>query len=271
MNMGKIRVLRDGANNGPWNMAVDEAIFLSVMDGDSPPTLRFYAWNPVCLSIGYFQKINTINIVECRKSNVDLVRRPTGGRAVLHYDEITYSITIPVPGGKEGSITDTYKSLNTGILKGLKKFGINGNFHRRQSGKIRKSPGSPSCFNSPSLYEILVDGKKLLGSAQVRRNGYLLQHGSIPVNIDRNLINSLLISDNSLNIRTQVFDSYTTIYELIDPLPEREIIIDSIIDGFKETLDAKFIFDASITDEEIKKSDKLFNEKYSNDAWNLSR
>ncbi|MDF2929271.1 MAG: biotin/lipoate protein ligase [Anaerospora sp.] len=180
---GKWRVIFDKARHGAANMAIDEAIVEAHSAGLVPPTLRFYTWQPAALSIGYFQKIREeVQLEACRSQGIDLVRRITGGRAVLHDQELTYSAVvredIPV---LPPTLLGSYRYLSQGLLAGLNKQGVAAEMTLPGAafGQSSRLPKNGACFDAPSFYEITVDRKKLIGSAQVRKNGTLLQHGSI--------------------------------------------------------------------------------------------
>ncbi|MGD9374554.1 MAG: lipoate--protein ligase family protein [Anaerolineae bacterium] len=173
------RLVIDCSADGATNMAIDEAIMLAVIDGASPPTLRFYGWSPPCLSLGRNQPLADVDQAACRAAGVDVVRRPTGGRAILHTDELTYSVILPQSDPRaEGGVTESYRRLSEGLLAGLHLLGVEAS---RSLG--RKPSGDPSavCFEVPSDYEIVVGARKLVGSAQWRSKGGVLQHGSLPL------------------------------------------------------------------------------------------
>ncbi len=183
------KFLDSGPNSGAYNMAVDEDLLSRAQAGEAMPVLRFYTWSPSAVSLGRFQKIETaVNIDSCRRLGVDIVRRITGGRAVLHLHELTYSIVSRNDNSLFPSdILGTYKIIAGGLLAGLKNLGIRAEMVSRSSryaALIRKGTKDPSCFSSPSWYEILVKGKKIVGSAQRRVGGAILQHGSILVDYD---------------------------------------------------------------------------------------
>ena len=165
-------------------MAVDEAILDSVAAGQAPPTLRFYAWAPPCLSLGHAQAAEVVDEAGLLAEGWDIVRRPTGGRALLHADELTYSIAAPdsTP-GLVGGVLPSYQILSRGLLAGLERLGLD----LDAPGLTVLGPSdriNPVCFEVPSAYEITVRGKKLVGSAQLRRRGAVLQHGSLPLDGD---------------------------------------------------------------------------------------
>ena len=175
------RLLLDPPASGAWNMAVDEALLDSVAAGRSPSTLRFYTWTPACLSLGYFQSFDVVDTDGCRAHGVDIVRRPTGGRAILHDRELTYSVTLPASTlGHDAGIVPSYHRLSLALQAGLRALGVPATLAPLASSLAAADHG-PVCFDRPSAHEILLDGRKLVGSAQVRRGAALLQHGSIVI------------------------------------------------------------------------------------------
>jgi len=181
-----------GSGSGPWrliiddeprtgaeNMAVDEALMLAHAAGETPPTLRFYRWDPPAVSLGYFQDPRTeVDRDTCRRAGVDIVRRRTGGRAVLHEHETTYSVVVST-GLLPGSVLETYRHLAAGLVQGLRRLGYEAELAPEKSTPGGAGNPDGACFEVPSSYEIVVGGKKVVGSAQVRRKGVILQHGSI--------------------------------------------------------------------------------------------
>ncbi len=165
---------------GAWNMALDEAIMEAVAAGESPPTLRFYAWEPPCLSLGKRQPLGGVSLERCERDDVQVVRRATGGWAILHTDELTYSIaTTPDDPRAEGAILDAYRRLSQGLVAGLGNLGVPALMNPSAGESAQYA--SAACFEAPSAYEITVGGKKLIGSAQTRPAGRVLQHGSLPL------------------------------------------------------------------------------------------
>src|SRR5438128_2790164 len=175
------RLLLDPPATGAWNMAVDEVLLDGVAAGDTPPTLRFYEWAPPCLSLGYFQAFEVVDVAGCRSLGVDVVRRPTGGRAILHDRELTYSVALPASVlGRDAGILPSDRRLTLALQTGLRRLGIDVSLAPESEAPNRALHG-PACFDRPSAHEILLHGRKLVGSAQVRRAGALLQHGSIVI------------------------------------------------------------------------------------------
>ena len=174
------RLLRDGARDAAENMARDEALLDSAERG-SPPTLRLYAWTRPTLSLGAHQPGSDADLDACRRLGVDLVRRPTGGGAVLHDAELTYAVAARVGQGPfPASVIGVYERIAAALVAGLEGLGVSAESARAEG--AGRSPAD--CFARPSSREILVAGRKLIGSAQVRRRGAFLQHGSILIAFD---------------------------------------------------------------------------------------
>ncbi len=178
------RLIRTPPLPGGINMAVDEALFESVAAGRSLPVLRLYRWSPPALTLGYAQSgEGEVDYDACREMGIDVVRRSTGGRAVLHENEATYCIVSPersniFPGG----ILENYRVIAGVLRQMLNSFGLEAVL---ASGRRRGGEGeSGVCFVSPSVHELVHNGCKMTGSAQRRGAGVFLQHGSIPVDLD---------------------------------------------------------------------------------------
>ncbi|NPU86052.1 MAG: lipoate--protein ligase family protein [Syntrophaceae bacterium] len=179
------RVLRYQVHSAFDNMAIDEAIFREVQENRSPPTIRFYGWLQPSVSLGYFQDIRSeVNLDACKRLGVDVVRRPTGGKAVLHGNDLTYAVIARQEGQRfESGILATYLAISRCLSKALRNWGIP--VDCAEPG--RSSPEvflNTSCFAKPSRYELLVNGRKICGSAQARSRGSFLQHGSILIDFD---------------------------------------------------------------------------------------
>jgi|SRR5579859_7369450 len=176
-------LIDDTPRTGAANMALDEALMDAVAAGDSPPTLRFYAWLPACLSLGKRQPLSGVDQARCRRDGVDVVRRATGGLAILHTDELTYSLaTLPSDPRAEGAILDAYRKLSQGLVAGLRLLGLPAAMNPVDP--LASKYTSAACFEVPTAYEITIGERKLLGSAQTRPAGRVLQHGSLPLHGD---------------------------------------------------------------------------------------
>jgi lipoyl(octanoyl) transferase len=175
------RWLDDGEADGATQMSVDAALMQNP-SRTAVPTFRIYRWRPRCISLGYHQIQFPIHFERCRSEGVDVVRRPTGGRAVFHSDEITYAIVIP--GDSEWyarTRQELYRVISEGVVRGLRNLGLPALYSRRSAGGLSGAvaPKSVSCFSSTVRWEITLEGRKLVGSAQrITADGFL-QHGSI--------------------------------------------------------------------------------------------
>lgn len=174
------RLVLDPPMPGKENMEKDLEIMEEVATGEYPPTLRLYRWSPPAVSLGYFQDENeVVDMSACRDLGIDVVRRPTGGRAVLHQDELTYSIIVPEahPFINRGGVMDAYRGISRGIITAFNLLGIVASITLEEEARAVLTPGS--CFDTSSAYEVQVQDKKVVGSAQLRRDGIVLQHGAI--------------------------------------------------------------------------------------------
>jgi lipoate-protein ligase A len=179
---------------GAWNMAVDEAILEAAGAGRVLPTLRLYRWEPACLSLGYAQPASDADLEAIGRNGWQMVRRPTGGRAILHTDELTYSVTGPENEPRlAGGVLESYRRLAQALLGALHRLGVPAQALPKNDPMPGSDPRGPVCFEVPSNYEITVGGKKLLGSAQARRKEGVLQHGSLPLYSDLSRITRALV------------------------------------------------------------------------------
>jgi len=174
--MASLRIFKDGALTGEENMARDAEFLATHKPGDDP-ILRLYRWQPAAITIGYNQSFDDFNRDAVLAEGFDLVRRPTGGRAILHADELTYAIIASSPGPQFGdTLHATYMKINEALLLFLKNLGIGAEI---SGGESRAEAGSLVCFKSAGHHEVRVGGRKIIGSAQRRTGGVFLQHGSI--------------------------------------------------------------------------------------------
>lgn len=181
------RLIRSGALSGAENMALDDALLHSVATGVSAPVLRLYRWRPATLTLGYGQRGSSqVNLQACRRHGIDVVRRCTGGRAVLHDREVTYAVISPerneiFPGG----ILANYRVIAEVLQQLFQSFGLDAQLAPdRSRGQKGRGALESACFTAPGQFEILHQGCKLAGCAQKRDRGAFLQHGSIPVDLD---------------------------------------------------------------------------------------
>jgi lipoate-protein ligase A len=183
------RLLLTPAADGAENMALDEALMSRARE-TGEFTLRVYSWSTPTLSFGRNQSARHVyDLDRIRARGLRVVRRPTGGRAILHHREITYSVTAPT--GDAGDLRQSYDRINRVLVGGLNRLGVRTEL-AAPSGRATL-PGSSPCFDAPSAGELVLDGKKLAGSAQWRSDGALLQHGSILVEDDQSSLTDLMV------------------------------------------------------------------------------
>lgn len=253
------RLIDTKYNTPSMNMAIDEALL-----GSKKPVLRFYGWKPAGLSIGYFQSTQVINVEECRKREVDIVRRLTGGNAVLHDKELTYSVIIDE---KEmpSSVVESYKAISKGLLQGLRNLGLKAAMNE----DVKKEEKSAVCFNDPSWYEIVVNGKKIVGSAQKRIDGKILQHGAVLIEADVEKYCSLF-NNCSEELINKVKQRMTSINDELGMKKSYGEVKGAMIKGFEKELKIEFE-ESGLTSEEKNKAEKLEKTKYSAKEWNFLR
>lgn len=264
------RVLQTAPASGAWNMALDEAILEAVGQGAVLPTLRLYGWQPPCLSLGYAQPVSDVDFDQLRARAWQLVRRPTGGRAILHADELTYSVIAPLREPRVyGSILESYRHLSQALLLGLQRLGVDAHADRVSTTAAPKTAVGPVCFEVPSTYEITVGGKKLIGSAQARRREGVLQHGSLPLfgNLTR-IVEVLRFSDE--NERQAAADRLRERALTIENCLARPVTWQSaaqaLMAGFEEAL-ALQLSPQQPSPQELNRTEQLMQEKYNHPDW----
>lgn len=269
------RLISSDPADAAANMAIDEAIMARHGQGFVPPTLRFYSWEPPAVSIGYFQSLSgEVDLDACRRLGIGWVRRPTGGRAVLHHREVTYSIVIReelLP----GNVIETYRVISQGLLAGLRTLGADA-FLADPSGQSieekMQSLGSGACFDSPSFYELVVGGKKVVGSAQTRKDGVILQHGSILLDLDSGLLFEVLRTPPGVQERIQrAFERKASSLgrELGRSLAWSEVQA-AVAAGFTSALNLR-LTPGDLTAPEWDLAGDLLKGKYSQDHWNYRK
>jgi lipoate-protein ligase A len=250
------------------NMALDEAILEAVQKGQAPPTLRFYSWNPACLSLGYAQSVKDADQAAIAQTGWDLVRRPTGGKAILHTDEITYSISAPATNPLfVGGVLPSYKRISLALIVGLENMGLKPELN------VADPPvpdnGNPVCFQNPGAFEITVEGKKLVGSAQLRRSGGVLQHGSLPLQGDLSQIClALKYADEYQRLQAieEVGMHAVTVEHVLGKSLSWNEAADHLTAGFEESLDLSFS-QLDPSEQEISRSNEILAERYSLADW----
>ena len=263
------RLIKSPPLPGALNMAIDEAILEAAGRGTVPPTLRLYSWKPACLSLGYAQPISDVNRAQLAANHWDLVRRPTGGRAILHADELTYSVAGPLNEPRlAGDILSSYRRLAQALLAALMQLSLPVQAMQKEKGEKSAEP-EPICFEVPSSYEITVNGKKLVGSAQTRRKDGVLQHGTLPLHGDLTRITQALAFPNEasqVRAAERLLERAATVELALNRVVTWEEAAQAFARAFREILHLEF-HPATLTAAEQTRAEQLLQEKYSNSEW----
>lgn len=261
------RVIFDTIQTGAANMAIDQAMMEAVAAHKVPPTLRLYAWSPPCLSLGYNQAADEIDFEAASAHGWDVVRRATGGKAILHTDEVTYSVALPDDSPLvAGGIVESYRRLSTALLSALEILGADVDVTSPEAAGQAKGP---VCFEVPSNYEITASGKKLIGSAQVRRGGAVLQHGTLPLVGDiTRIVDVLCFSDETDRqlARDRVANRAITLQDVLGQAITWQQAANAIAKGFASTFDL-ILQPAMLSPAEQDRAEDLINEQYGNRTW----
>ena len=244
------------------NMAIDDAIVESTIAGElTTPTLRFYTWATPSISIGRFQQIKKdIDLEQCEKENISVVRRPTGGRAVFHDKELTYAAILPSghPLTRHG-IQSSYCAISEAFISGLNKLDIPAILEKQSVGN-KNYPNEVSCFATTTRYEVTLNHSKIIGSAQSRRMGVILQQGSI-----------LFSSPSSINsyFKNSGYQQ-KGIEDLLNIKLDRTQVQNALIEGFKESLSIIFQ-EQPLSERLLVRSVQARQYKYLNPQWIFSK
>ena len=265
--------INTGSKNPYYNMAMDEALLNFVSRGEIDPVIRFYTWNPATLSIGYFQRLQKeIDIDKVKEKGYGLVRRQTGGRGVLHDKELTYSVIVPESHpNMPSTVTEAYKIISQGLLEGFKNLGFETYFAIPRSKEERdklKQPRSSVCFDAPSWYELVVEGRKIAGSAQTRQKGVILQHGSILHDIDIDDLFDMFKFKNE-RLKAKMKENFVQKAVAINDISNQHITLNEMENafeaGFKKGLNIDFK-PLELTEKQLEEVQEL-EDKYRSEAW----
>jgi lipoate-protein ligase A len=255
--------------SGAWNMAVDESILEYISRGESQTTLRLYAWDPPCLSLGHAQPFADVDMARLQEHGWDIVRRATGGRAILHTDELTYSV---IGGAGEpalrGGVLESYSQLALTLLYAIRELGLPVEI-KELSQESTGQNLNPICFEVPSTYEITVQGKKLIGSAQARKKEGVLQHGSLPLTGDLTRICQALIFKDEIvreAAAQRLLTRATTVESVLGHQVDWETAARAFVAGFETELGIHFEH-GELSKSEAKRANELVEEKYAHSSW----
>ncbi len=247
-------------------MAIDDYFYtLAENDNLKECVIRIFRWDPPTLSLGYHQKYETAaDETYIMEKGFDIVRRPTGGKAVLHHEELTYSVVSSLLNGyfAGDALEETYEKIAIALKKSLEILGIKAELEKRET-KLNVLHPAP-CFLVPTKKEILVEGKKVIGSAQKRGNSAFLQHGSIPIRMDYEVLAKA--TRNKLEDIPNFKKHFAALSEFIPDLNE-ERLEHALYEGFKETFKGEFV-ETPLSENEIDEAKKIAKEKYQSEKWN---
>ncbi|MBA4600878.1 lipoate--protein ligase family protein [Thermoactinomyces mirandus] len=267
------RFLPYHAYTAAQNMAIDQAIMDLISEKKVPPTLRFYGWKVPTLSIGYFQKAKKeVNLPYIQEKGLGFVRRMTGGRAVLHDKELTYSVIVSEDNPSiPQTVSQSYRVISQGLLEGFRALGLDACLNDPL--ETRKENLSAACFDSPSDYELVIDGKKVAGSAQTRQRGVVLQHGSILLDLDEEMLFSLLLFPSE-QVRERLKRQFSQKAVAINRILPNPVILDDVVTAFYEGFQKGMgitLEPGELTPEEKIRVQECLKERYETDEWNLRR
>ena len=248
-------------------MAVDAAILSAVGRNEVPPTLRLYRWDPPCISLGYSQPYSDLDADLLQTRGWDVVRRPTGGRAILHTDELTYAVIGPKTDPRlEGGLLQSYRRLSSALSSSLKILGLPVEIH---SGKNPDANNQPICFENPSDFEITVEGKKIIGSAQARKKGGVLQHGTLPLIGDLSRITQVLLystPDQRDQAAALLLQKATTVESVLERDVSWEESAQAFKIGFQNALNV-VLTESSLVPSEWETAQQLVQTQFGNPDW----
>jgi len=242
------RLIDSGLVNPPESAAIDEAVLEAHSSGTAPNTLHFYVRSVPTVSLGYFQKVSeSIDIEECRRRGVALVRRRSGGSSIYtDSGQLIYGLVV----GQEDlprDLADSFRVVCGAIAKALRSFGVEAEYR--------------------PLNDVEVLGKKVSGNAQLRRGGSVLQHGTVLVQTDLEMMDAVLKVPRGSGL-SRPSERVTTLASLLGAAPEMHLVKDAIVFQFGEAFSASFER-ASLTREEASSVERLVSERYGRDEWNL--
>ncbi len=254
------RLLVSPADRAARNLAADHAVAESVRDGAAPPTLRFYTWRPPALSLGRGQPLALVDRDLARRRGIDVVRRPTGGQAILHDDELTYAVMLPAGHPlAAGGVLASYQRLHRGFVQGFAALGLR--VDRGVERPASAAAAGPLCFAATGAHELSAAGVKLLGSAQTRVDGVLLQHGSVPFRHDPAVFDLL---------RQPRPAPLPGLRQLLSPAPTVGALIEALAAGVADALGAA-LRPGALSAAERRRRDVLVRVRYACGAWTARR
>ena len=243
-------------------MAIDEVLATRIVSKEKIPIFRVYGWQPYAISLGYGQDPKKLDLNKCKQDGIDVVRRPTGGRAVFHAEEITYSVIIPKGSALYSSdILSTYNLISRGLSAGLRLFGIDAQLVKRriEEKKSASYKNDVPCFSFSAEYEIAYVNKKLVGSAQRRYENSILQHGSILTGTSHLKLADYIIFSDELSRRRfkdELEKRTISIFQILNRIVDQNKVIENLKLGMQNSFNISLI-DKQLTPQEIDEVNKV--------------
>jgi len=274
-NKRSFRFIYTGENDSATNMAMDEAVMKGLQQGTSLPLLRIYKWKPPTITIGYFQSADDIDFERCRKDGIGVVRRLTGGRAVLHWEELTYSVLFSSEDFTPFYKKEIFTFIARCLVDSLSRLGV----HAGMAEKTRGDMKSADCFAAPAQYEVESAGQqKLIGSAQTIKDGVVLQHGAIPYTGRYTDIAKYIRKDacsdrknaalKSAALKSAAPKSATSLSRVSGRDVSDKDLLEALLEGFSERLP---LIEGPLTEKEKSLTKELAINKYASDDWMFKR
>ncbi len=264
------RLIHSGYQSGAQNMALDESLLEAVACGDSPPVLRFYRWRPATVTIGYAQSVvSDLDLDVCREAGLDVVRRSTGGRAVLHDHEVTYAVIAPLNSRHFGnSVLDCYRVIAEILGETLRQLGLPAQLVPGRPKGGHRNPVKALCFSAPSQYELVIGGCKVAGSAQKRHGQAFLQHGSLPLEMNVDLLRKALrmapLESTAQSENIGWLNRWCDVPLSIDAVEQRLTAV------FAERMQIEWQHSVP-TEAEERRAGILYRERFGNPSWTMKR
>ncbi|HOB15983.1 MAG TPA: lipoate--protein ligase family protein [Defluviitoga sp.] len=250
-----IRLIVDGKREGTMNMALDLSLAESAAL-EKVTTIRIYEWLRPTLSLGKHQKTHNLDLNYINKEGISIVKRPTGGRGVLHKSEFTYSFSTYLNYDKLPiNLLDSYLKISKALVESFKLLGMNAELESSKKSGVTKD----ICYDAPSIYEIKIDGKKFVGSAQYRTNSFILQHGSIPIEIDYDAYVSCFKYSNKQEIKRYLQGHTIDIKSLNNKNFSKKDLTNAFKKGFGSIFEEEVI-EGNLIQKEIQRAENIKNE-----------
>jgi lipoate-protein ligase A len=249
------RLIISGPVDGAWNMAIDRAVLECHAEGTSPPTVRLYSWDVPTVTLGRFQKVEDVDVALALERGFDVVRRPTGGRGVLHDDEITYSFVAGTTDGVPRGVAASYRWLSAALVSAFTSLGVVAQLTARERGGGEAARGA--CYLHATQADLSVGAAKLSGSAQVWKSDAVLQHGSFVISRDPDLEARLfrLGPDGAAALSAEA----TTLLDALGSRPSPAAVVDAVSNGVKDAFVVD-LFEGRLTDQEVALAASLVGE-----------